>query len=138
MNWVAMWFGILSIYFAYMGTDYENHYAMACVKNCFRNMRVGTKIILGYLIKTMFDNVFIGTGSATMMALLFVRLNDKMHGHWHGMYALANGLNNEYNETSTRTVARGLSASTGTASTITFFLKTIWFTVHKRKLLNLQ
>jgi len=51
-----------------------------------------TKIIFGKLIKTMFDNVFISTGPVTKMTLLFVRLNDKTHGH--GMYALANGFNN--------------------------------------------
>ena len=49
--------------------------------------------MLGKLINSMFDNVFIGTGSVIMMALLFVRLNDKTHGH--GMYAIANGFNNE-------------------------------------------
>jgi len=57
--------------------------------------------------------------------------------HIHGRY------DPYYNETPTRstsTVEHGLSANTGTASTITFFLKTNWFkfTVHKRKLLNSQ
>jgi len=41
----------------------------------------------------MFDNVFIGTGSVITMALLFDTLNDMTHKH--GMYTLANGLNNE-------------------------------------------
>ena len=97
-----MWFGILSIYFVYMETNYENHYAMACIKNCVKFFYVGTKIILGKLIHTMFNNVFTGTGSVIMMALLFVRLNDKTHGH--GMYALANGFSNEGHGTTVRSM----------------------------------
>jgi len=84
-----MWFGILSIYYVCKGPNY----AYACVMKYVKHFWVGTQIILEKLINTMFDNVLIDTGSVIMMALLFDTLNDMMQKH--GMYALANGLNNE-------------------------------------------
>ena len=83
---VAMWFGILSICFAYKGPDYAYTGLMKYVQNFW----VGTKIILGKLINTRFADVFIGTGSVVIMTLYLDILNDKIHGL--GMYALENWL----------------------------------------------
>jgi len=85
----SMWFGILSIHFAYKGP----YYAYADVMKYVESFWVGTKNALQKLFNTVFANVFIGTGSVIIMALYFDLLNDKIHGL--GMYALENGLKNE-------------------------------------------
>jgi len=57
--------GILICILSYIDTAVNKDYYNAVgdgMKNCYRNMWVSTKIILGKLIKTMFDNVFVGLG----------------------------------------------------------------------------
>jgi len=72
---------------------YTVHVRYACVMKYVKHFWVGTKIMLGKHINTMFDDIYISTGSVIMMTFLFYILNKKMCGHW--MYALANKLNRD-------------------------------------------